>query len=433
MLTHLHIRHFAIIDNTELELSAGMSALTGETGAGKSILLDALGLVLGARASSDSVQQGAKRAEVTATFSLQHLPDVTHWLQSHDLDEDNDCLLRRVLTTTGKSRATINGRPVTAQLLRELGEMLISIHGQHAHQTLANAAQQRKLLDQFSNHPLHQTVVQAFDNWQQADQHYCQQLKLAQTREQRRDLLQFQLQEFDTLDIAGNSIADIESEHHWQANAERLIELGNQVLSKLDDEQGATHALVTAQRPLQELITIDERLRETLDLVDSASIQTAEAASLLRSHLSSLSHDQNRLAWLDERLAIAHRLAQKHQVTANELTDVEQKLTCELEQLTTAESRPQFLADERDAKLQGYRAQACKLSRLRKKSARLLASAISDSMQTLGMIGGEFVVTVNTDTDSLHAHGQDTVAFLVKSNPGVAAAALSKVASVGEL
>jgi len=433
MLTHLHIRRFAIIDDTEVELQAGMTALTGETGAGKSILLDALGQVMGDRAQSDSVQQGEVRAEVTAMFNIDALPAVNDWLQTHDLDEEGDCLLRRVIAANAKSRASINGRPVSVQMLRELGSQLVAIHGQHEHQTLGRADTQRQLLDRYANSPLPQQVAAAHGAWQDADKRCRESAAATQAQQQRLDLLQFQLQEFDALELGGTNIVDIESEHRWLANAERLMALSTEALAALDDDGGASSTLIDAQRPLTELVGIDERLREALDLVDSAAIQSAEAASMLRNHVSTLEHDDARLSWLDERLSTLHSLARKHQVSLHALSDVEQALRDEWDSHTEPEQQAEELARERDSLHKDYVTAATKLTRLRKRTAKTLGVAITESMQTLGMDKGQFRIEVTTDTSATSVHGQDTITFLVSPNPGVDAAPLQRIASGGEL
>lgn len=433
MLTHLHIRHFAIIDNTELELQPGMTALTGETGAGKSILLDALGLVLGDRANSDSVQQGAERAEVTASFTIEQLPAINTWLHTHDLDEDGECLLRRVITANSKSRASINGRPVSAQMLRELGSQLVAIHGQHEHQALAQPGAQRQLLDRYANSALPQQVAEAHAAWQQAESRYHEHNASLQARQQRLDLLHFQVQEFDALDISGAAVADIEAEHNWLANAEKLKALGSETLAALDDDGGANTSLNLARQPLAELVQIDERLREALDLIESAAIQSAEAASLLRNHSSAMEHDESRLAWLDERLARLHGLARKHQVDMGELAQLEQSLRDELDDLVQPPQQASELLQERDDLQQAYIAKAGKQTSLRKRMAKKLAAVISQSMQALGMTDGVFRIDIKTDKEQLHRHGQDAISFMVSPNPGVEPAPLARIASGGEL
>jgi len=501
MLTHLHIRHFAIIDDSELELADGMTALTGETGAGKSILLGALGLVLGARASSLDVQQGATRAEIAASFRIDARPGVRAWLERHELDSDEDCVLRRTLSANGKSRATVNGTPVSLKMLGELGERLVGIHGQHAHQTLGRAAEQRRLLDAWgaargdgsdaddggsgrtnsakagktparaktaakartaasgkkiaagkrAKKPgaalagasaradaaiapattLVADVAAAHAAWSEADARLSRALDESEGRVQRVDLLRFQLQEFDELDIGATSLAEIESEHRWLANVERLRTLGTDALEALDD--GASAALSRALKPLQALVAIDERLREALDLVESASIQTDEATSVLRAEVSALEHDDARLAWLDAKLGQLHALARKHRCETAELADVEQRLRDELDSLTGPGAGVEALETERDARLGDYLDLAGRLSARRLHDATALAALVSDAMATLAMDGGRFVVDVTADPSVRSPHGIDTVTFLVSPNPGVDPAPLGRIASGGEL
>ncbi len=432
MLSNLHIRNFAIIDNTEIDLDSGLTALTGETGAGKSILLGALSLVLGGRASGDLVKQDTDKAEINASFSIDDLKNIQHWLSEHELNEadSNECLLRRVITANGKSRAYINGSPVTVQLLRSLGELLLNIHGQNEHQRLSNAAAQRELLDSFADTPLSKQVSKAYDAWKTADHQLATQIAAQQSGQDRIDMLRFQLQEFDALDTGGATVADIESEHRWLANADRLVDLGNQSLQTLDD---AVNSITETQSPLASLVAIDDRMQEALDLVESASIQCSEAASMLRASTSSMEHDTSRLAWLDDKLAALHRLAKKHQVDASGLTDVELSLRDELDGLTDPANSNEELQKQVDALREVYRAACAKLTRLRKRSAKKISAEITESMQTLAMEGGAFSVRINTDVTASHKHGQDTIEFLVSPNPGVAAAPLAKVASGGEL
>jgi len=438
VLTHLRIKQFAIIDSSELELHSGMTALTGETGAGKSIMLDALGLVLGARASSDSIQQGAKRADISATFSLEHLPKVQQWLLEHelessDIDEDisDECLIRRTLDTNGKSRATINDVPVSVQTLRTLGQQLVAIHGQHAYQTMAKPSDQRNLLDNFAGGAQLSNVKKAFDAWQLTHDALANSEENAHAKAQRLDLLSFQLQEFDELDIGTTSIADIESEHRWRASSERILSLSQDTLEAIDDK--AYPALMQALPHLEELVKIDERLREALDLIESASIQIAETTQLVGASISRLEHDDNRLVWLDQKLAALHRLAKKHQCDMQELPEKELALRDEFDALTAPEHDTNKLQQECDALRSTYDTQAAKLSRHRKTSAKKLSKKITLAMQGLNMAGGVFDIEIKSDASSPQVHGADSINFLVSPNPGVEPASLSKVASGGEL
>lgn len=431
MLTHLHIRNFAIIDASELELSAGMTALTGETGAGKSILLDALGLVLGGRASSDAIRQGADRADITASFNLDELPRVRKWLEARQLDADQECLIRRTIQSNGKSRATINDVPVSVQSLKALGEQLVSIHGQHAWQTMGKSAQQRALLDRFAGGEQAHRVEQAWQSWKVCNETLEQHQQHAHERQQRIDLLDFQLQEFDALDIGLASVKDIENEHRWLANSDRIMELGEQTLSAIDDQ--AAPALSQATPPLSEMVKSDERLLEALDLVESALIQVQESSHLVRGALSRLERDDARLNWLDQKLAALHALSRKHQCEMSDLAEVEQQLRDEYDTLTDPGNDAGELERERDKLRSLYDEEAAALSRHRKRSARRLAKRITETMQDLAMVGGVFDIRVDTDDSQPSRLGNDTVTFLVSPNPGVEPGALARVASGGEL
>lgn len=438
MLTHLHIKNFAIIDASELELTSGMSALTGETGAGKSILLDALGLVLGARANTDAIREGAKRADITATFSLEKLPVVQQWLLEHELENvdeeyatDNDCLIRRTLDRNGKSRATVNDVPVSVQTLRALGEQLVAIHGQHAFQTMAKPADQRKLLDNYAGRAQLQKVSKAFHAWQEAQLALNSHEENAQARAQRIDLLSFQLQEFDELDIGTTSIADIESEHKWRASSDQIMSLSQDTLKAIDDT--AYPALSQSIPLLTELVKIDERMREALDLMESACIQVSETTQMVRSSISNLEHDDNRMAWLDQKLAALHRLSRKHQTDMQDLPNVELQLREEFDQLAGPEQGHEAIQQECEALRTIYETESAKLTRHRNKKAKALAKTITEAMQGLSMPGGIFDIHIDTQSDQPHAHGNDTITFMVSSNPGVKPAPLAKIASGGEL
>lgn len=431
MLTHLHIRNFAIIDTSELELGSGMTALTGETGAGKSILLDALGLVLGARASSDSIQQGQKRADITASFSIEDHPEVAQWLKANELDADGECIVRRTLTSNGKSRASINDIPVSVQTQADLGRQLVSIHGQHAHQSLGKSAEQRRLLDRVAGGAQLGKVSAAFEAWKQSHDKLEQFEADALARQQRTDLLSFQLQEFDELDIGNMAIKDIEAEHHWLANSDRVLALGNEVVNEL--EEIASPAISRSIKPLGELTAMDEQLREALDLVESASIQVAESLQSVQRCLGSLEHDDARLQWLDQKLGALHRLSKKHQCELGDLAQIEDSLRNELTELTDPDANSETLAKQCKALLDIYTGEAAKLSRHRKKHAKALSKTITDAMQELAMTGGTFQIDVKNQKSEPSPYGQDTVTFMVSPNTGVAPAPLGKVASGGEL
>ncbi len=408
-----------------------MTALTGETGAGKSILLDALGLVLGERASVDSIQQDHSRADITATFNLDNLPDVVAWLIEQELDADNECIIRRTINTTGKSRATINDVPVSVQLLRQLGHALVNIHGQHAHQRLTKTAEQLELLDRYSGSDKSIEVKHAFQAWKAADADCEQYTQALVEREQRLDLISFQLREFDELALGTATVEDIESEHQWLANADRILSLSQGVLEALDDQ--AYPALISGTTPMTELVKFDQRLQEALDLVESAGIQVSEAAQSVRQLTNQLERDDARLQWLDQKLSTLHRLSRKHQCNINELSEIENQLRDEFDQLTAPAQSLDALFEKRDSLRKDYDALCHQLSSVRSKKAKQLARTISEYMQDLNMPGGRFEIQISSDRTEPSPQGSDSVQFLVSPNPGVKPDSMAKVASGGEL
>ncbi|PIE37153.1 MAG: DNA repair protein RecN, partial [Gammaproteobacteria bacterium] len=431
MLEHLHIRHLAIIDEAKIEFERGMTALTGETGAGKSILLDALGLLLGDRARSDLVQEGKQRAEVAASFAIEDLPEITNWIDNQQLDADGECLIRRTVSAGGKSRASINGTPVTLATLRELGSMLVGIHGQHAHQRLLDAGEQRRILDARVDKALVDETAAAWASWSSLQQALDEHRSSQQAREQRIDLLSFQLQEFDELDIGTLSIEELESEHRWLANADRLRQAAAQALAALDDT--AAPAIDKAIAPLGELAAIDERLREGLDLVESAGIQVRETVSLLASSLASLEHDDARLDWLDEKLGVLHRLGRKHGAEIAALPEIEETLRAELDRLEAPAASLEALQADCDAAEAQYLSAARALGAARRSAAGALGQEISRSLQSMKMKDARFEVDIDSDPSRASAHGVDRVAFRVAANAGQSPQPLARVASGGEL
>ncbi len=436
MLTHLQIRNFALVETLELSLRQGMSVLSGETGAGKSILLDALGLTLGDRADSAVVRHGSQRAEIAATFATDTLPAVTAWLQEHELDMDGECILRRTVSADGRSRAFINGQPAPLQLLRELGEQLVDIHGQHAHQSLLKREVQRQLLDDYAGHaPLLKQVTDQFRQWQQLQQEFEALQRLAGESDSRLELLRYQVEELDALQLQENELTELDEEHSKLANVSRLQEGAQRAAARLyeDDESAMVTQLDRMLRELQELQTIDGALAPTSELLEGAAIQAREAAGELRHYLDSLESDPERLNTVEQRLGAIHELARKHRVEPEQLPQLQEQLQQELTELESAGSRLAGLQGEIDATLTGYRKAAEKLSSGREKAAKKLAELIATNMQELGMGGGRFGINLTPLDAIATAHGQESVEFQVSANAGQPLRPLSKVASGGEL
>jgi DNA repair protein RecN (Recombination protein N) len=436
MLTHLHIRNFALVEALELSFEHGMSVLSGETGAGKSILLDALGLTLGDRADSTVVRHGSERAEISASFATDGLPTVTAWLEEHELAMDGECILRRTVGADGRSRAFINGQPAPLQMLRELGEQLVDIHGQHAHQSLLKREVQRQLLDDYAGHgPLLKQLAQSFQQWQQLGQELEQLQRLAGERDSRLELLRYLVEELAALQLQVEEITTLDEEHSRLANVSQLQEGAQRAATQLyeDEETALLSRLQRTVRELQALQAIDPALATTTELIEGAAIQLHEATGELRHYIDSLDNDPQRLHVVEQRLAAIHELARKHRVKPALLPPLLERLQQELAELESAGTRLDGLQLKINSALSDYHKAADKLSAGRGKAARTLAKLIGNNMQELGMGGGRFDITLTPIEAIATAHGQESVEFQVSANPGQPLRPLSKVASGGEL
>ncbi|ACL72056.1 DNA repair protein RecN [Thioalkalivibrio sulfidiphilus] len=436
MITSIHIRDFAIIDELSLELGSGMSALTGETGAGKSILVDALGLALGDRADSTAVRAGAERAEISVGFDLSDDADALIWLQEQALETGHDCLLRRVVGADGKSRAWINGTPTTLQNLKTLGEMLVDIHGQHAHQSLTRREVQRRILDEFADHPkLLDEARSHFQAWREIQERLDRAAGDDEARSARRDLLRFQTGELKALELGDDEVAQLDEEHRRLAHAGRLLEVAESVHQGLyADDQSVDTQLGQLHHLLEEVTRLDPSLKEPLELIASAQIQIREAADALRHYADRVELDPGRLSFVEQRLSDIHDLARKHRVPPEDLPRLARELLEELAQLESDDEDLDALSRKAEAAETKYRDAAAALSRSRQAAAKKLGKQVSEAMQGLGMEGGKFQVAVDSDPETRPAaHGLDRIEFLVTANPGQPLQALTRVASGGEL
>ncbi len=436
MLQHIQIRNLVIVRELALELQPGMTALTGETGAGKSILVDALGLVLGDKTDKSMIRSGCDQAEIDAIFDIGNQPAVQAWLEKQSLDSGGECILRRVLVRNGRSRAFVNGRPLPQALLAELGNLLVSIHGQHEHQTLTRPATQRNLIDAWAGHDgLVQAMKETWRAYGEASSRLEELQRQSRERAQRLDYLRFQIDELESLGLEPGETGELERRQRRLAHAEELArELDGLIQGLYEDEHAAQPALARACTRLETLGELDEDLRPALELLDSARIQVEEAVDLLRSQTAGIEFNPDLLEETDARLASIHELARKHHVQADELPDLLEQLRQEHAAL---EDTDQTLADleQQVEKLEKACLEAAdKLSRGRKKAARKLADTITASMQELGMRGGRFAVEVTDLAEGkLTASGQDNISFMVSANPGQPLAPLAKTASGGEL
>lgn len=436
MLTQLHIKNFAIIDQLDLDIATGMTSMTGETGAGKSILLDALGLVLGDRAEASNVRHGSAKADISASFDISTLPTVQALLGEQDLDSDNECIMRRVVTAEGRSKGYINGSPVTLQVLREVGNYLVDIHGQHEHQSLLKKDIQRLRLDDYGQHQkLLENSSSAFRDWKQAKQQYEQLSSAESQRSARLDLLTFQVKELEQLDLQPNEWENIVKEHRRLANAGEFLSTVQTALQALSDNEvfNINRELGQQQQALQPLGELDSDIKTVVESLNTALIHTDEASSALRNYADKLEMDPARLTFVEERMGQVHSLCRKHQCEAEQLPDIFQQFSQELEQLNNADATLEQLAQQYAEAQDRYLKSAKALHSQREITAGRLSSFVTQAMQTLGMEGGKLNIHVQYKPEQFNAHGQDAIEFQVSANPGQPLKPLNKVASGGEL
>lgn len=437
MLSNLLIRDFAIIECLELELDYGLTALTGETGAGKSILIDAIGLVLGDRADSNVVRTGAEKTEIAATFDLKGQQETLQWLCDRDLDDGTEsCTIRRIITRENRTRAYIGGSPVTLQVLKELGELLVDIHGQHAHQSLLHRKNQRKLLDLQAGHDdLLEELRSVYREWSTLRAAQDDADKDIKHRQERLDLVEFQYSELDAVAPQPGEVPEIEEERNRLSHATQLLEAVQATYSLIyEGEPDVNGMLSHAVDTLDPAAELDPELNNSLEMLRSAQVEIQESAIALRRYLDGLPIDSTRLDELSARLALLQSLARKHRCPIETLPERLKELEAERESLINFDSQ----REQRDSEIrtleERYANLAARLSQGRQKAATALSDAISTAMQTLGMTGGRFEIAIEQSTvENPTQHGRDVVEFLVSANPGQPVRPLAKVASGGEL
>lgn len=437
MLCHLHISNFAIVRALEIDWATGMSTITGETGAGKSIAIDALSLCLGERADAAVVRPGADKADVVATFDISKLTAAKDWLQQQDLLMGNECIVRRVVSAEGRSRGYINGVQVPAQQLKLLGQHLLAIHGQHAHQLLQKADYQRQLLDAFTAKPdLLQQTKQSYRYWQQLQQE-CTELKQSQQqRDAQRQLLEYQVAELDQFAPQTDEFAQLEAEHNRLSHGNTLLSQSQQCLQQLydGDDQTIYRALSQVSQQLEQLVQLDPALADVQQMLNDALMQTDEASRELRRYADKVELDPERLQFIDERLGIWLNLSRKHQVSYDALPALHEQLSQQLAELTHSDSRLNELELAITQAEKVYQIAAAHLTAARTQAAAELSTLISHNMHELSMANARFAINVqNLPLAQASAGGLDQVSFDVSTNPGQPLQPLSKVASGGEL
>lgn len=446
MLVHLSISQFALVDHLELELQAGMTTITGETGAGKSILLGALGLTLGNRIDGNIVRKGAEKADISATFVINE--KVSQWLADHDYPIDDDtCILRRVITQEGRSRGYINGRNASATELKALANQLIDIHGQHAHQSLMQKDAPRKLLDNYAGtRNLSQKTKQAFQLWQEK---LKQQNTLQEDNAEQqalRQLLTYQVKELDNLQLIEGEVADLEAELKRLSNADEIMLAGQQALTLCSDgddgDSASTNkppqgsALQLVQQAIHQLDSIDdenETLKESREFLSQAQIQLEEASTTLHAYIDKVEINPQRLQHIDLRLGSIYDLARKHQVRADALYDQWQQLSDKLDQLNFTDEDMEDLIKQVEACHQNYLKLANQLSKKRHKAASSLNKEVNTHFEALALGNARLLTEIVSNKEHATAHGIDAIDLLVQTNPGMPMGPLNKIASGGEL
>ncbi len=434
MLMQLSIRNFTLIDQLDIELDQGMSVISGETGAGKSILLDALGLTLGDRADSDMIRSGTEKADISALFSIENLPAAQQWLENNDFEACEECLLRRVITQSGRSRAYLNGQPATAHQLRELGSLLIDIHGQHEHQTLLKKENHGPLLDLFGGQQsLATNVKEGFKCWQASARTLQQSSEQSAEQHAQIQLLKYQVDELDQLNLQPGELSKLEEEQQQLASASEILTTGEWVRQAAteSDDNSIQQQLSQAIQQLDHLTIDSSQWNGIKELLRGALIQVEEASSELEHYLSNIEIDPSKLQLVEERLSSCYQIARKHLCQPDELTDLHGKLAEQLALLDQSDEDIETLTEQTEALKAHYIEHATALSSARKTAAQRLNDNVNQQLHTLGMPDCRFEVSLSPQKES--ATGLEQVELLISTNPGQPPKPLGKVASGGEL
>ena len=439
MLTQLTINNFAIVRQLEIELAKGMSVITGETGAGKSIAIDALGLCLGQRIETSMVREGQERAEICATFFIEPTNPAYQWLQEQELqDPDNpsDCILRRVINADGRSKAFINSTPVSASQLKEIGQYLIHINGQHASQLLLKNDYQLQLVDTFAHHnDLLAQMREDYRVWKNLQTQVKNFQQKVAENEAKKQLLQYQVEELDEFALRPNEYLELEEDQRRLSNSEQLTQLSQSALQLLSENETVSidSMLYRATQYIDELSELDPRYVSVQTMLNDALIQVQEATSEVQHLASHIEQDPMLLQEIEQRLGQALQLARKHNVKPEELVEWHQKLKAELTALLDFSESEERLILEEKAAFEKMQNTAKQLHESRCQAAEKLAQQVTNSIKGLAMENAEFFIEVNSDLTKVTANGADNIVFTLRSNLGQQAQPLAKVASGGEL
>jgi len=434
MLSQLSVKNLAVVEKLDLSFETGMSAVTGETGAGKSILLQALSLVLGVRADSNLVRYGKDKADVSAAFSVNNNKTVQDFLIEHSLEDDGECILRRVISSDGRSKAFINGSTTPLSIMRALGDLLIDMHGQNEHQLLLRADQQLLLLDGFAQLEDDKNAINAIvREYKNLNDKIKQLADNQDIIEQQQALYTHQLEELDDAMLNQAELDTIEADFKISANSQLIVEKVSNVLSQLEAESGVNSQLLTLNTQLSEALEIDEKLQTGFDLINSAQLQSQEAIYELTQYLSKLSSDDQSAEEIEERISELYGLARKHNCQIEALLTVRDQIEQKLNDIGGGAGSIEQMNQQLNSIAGRYQIKAQALSKFLAKKAQALSQLVTDTMQELGMPGSEFKVGLDQKIDGVHLNGNESVDFLVKTNMGQDFNPLKKVASGGEL
>jgi len=446
MLLQLNIQNFAIVKSLDIDWQSGMTTITGETGAGKSIAIDALGLCLGDRATTNVVRPNSKKAELAATFETQSNVSAQQWLTQHDLllESSSECILRRVISAEGRSKAYINGSQVPLVQLKEVGQLLINIHGQHDHQLIVKSSQQCKLLDEYADHKLIlDEVKHYYQQWHKLNKELTSLQQNKQQREAQQQLLQYQVNELDEFALQTGEFETLESDYKRHANAQDLLDTTLQSLQTLAENENfnVLDSLRQCSENISALARLDNRLTNVATILNDSFLQLEEAGTDLKHYYQELELDPQAYAMIEDRYSSALQLSKKHSLSPESLVEFHQELTQELAAISNDESRIDSVIEEIAKTEQHYQDAALLLTSSRKESADKLSLLISKSMQELNMPNGQFHIAINSEnlasmnkcSANISANGLDKIDFQVSINPGQALEAMNKVASGGEL
>jgi DNA repair protein RecN (Recombination protein N) len=435
MLTHLNIKNFAVVQSLSIDLPSGLTVITGETGAGKSIAVDALGLVLGDRADNGIIRDGTERAEISANFDISNNKEAQRWLDEQGFDPE-ECILRRVLSRDGRSRAFINGTPAPLGQLRELGESLIDIHSQHEHQSLLDKASHRRLLDSFAGaEKLASSTVTLYHQWHSAEKQLQHLKNNQQNQSEQYQLLSYQLEELDQLSLQPDELEKLETEQSRLSGASDILAKGQQIQALTqsgETESPDCNSLISQAIKLCDSIQDDHPdLADARELLQNAHIQLDEAANSLNHYLSQVNIDPQRLQWVEERLSSIYQISRKHQVQPAELAQLHARLQADFSAIDNLDEHIEQLSRQAEEHHREYLSAARQLSERRRSASQSLDNQIAERLQTLGMGGCQFITHLEAGDSS--PYGLESIEFLVSTNPGQSPRPLAKIASGGEL